>query len=190
MRMKSSCSSSRGAQGATWRSPAINWFMGIASLTLAMTIISCVPKNAGQLTLINSGVEPLKVFVDERSFSIRPTGHITKDVSPGRHEIKVNDSSPIEINVQKGLTTVFDSSGLSCFAVVDFAQRYRGGNPMVVEKIENTQVFTAKEPMTTVLGSYLPKELKAGEKALRLHQIDCEIFPDNGKIISEIWNLP
>jgi hypothetical protein len=159
-------------------------------LAMMAAFFSCVPKNAGQLTLVNSGVEPIKVYVDERSFSIRPTGHITKDVAPGRHEIRVDSGPPTIIHLQKGLTTVFDSSGLSCFAVVDYTQRYSGGRASVVEKIEDTQVFTTNGPLITVLGSYLPKELKPGRRALRLHQIDCEILPDDAKIIEEVGVLP
>lgn len=158
--------------------------------TFLLLTFSCIPKNAGQLTLINSGIEPIKVYVDERSFSIRPTGHITKDVSPGPHKIRVDDAAPMEVNIQKGLTTVFDSSGLSCFAVVDFSQRYRGGNPQVIEKIENKQIFTTKEPMSAVLGNYLPKKVGPSDRVMRLHQLDCEMLPDDTKIISEVGNLP
>lgn len=150
---------------------------------------SCTPKGGGFLTLVNSDIELGKISVDGRSFTIQPSHHITKEFASGIHEIDVNGKNPVKVTVEKDKTTIFDSTGLSCFAVVDFTKRYSGGTPEVLEKSFRQQTYTTKNNMSVVLGSYLPKTLGAGEKAIRLHQIDCEILEDDTQILNEVGTL-
>lgn len=156
---------------------------------VALVAVSCAPKNAGQLTLVNSGIEKLKISVDRSSFTLMPSGHITKDVSAGPHKVSVEGGDSIDVTIQKGLNTLFDSTGLSCYVVVDFAQRQRGGNPQIVETFKERKVFTTAKPMTATLGNILPKSLPEND-VLRTHQVNCEIVDDNAAIIKEIANLP
>jgi hypothetical protein len=150
---------------------------------------SCTPKGGGFLTLVNSSIEQEKIGVDGRSFTIQPSHHITKEFTSGIHEIDINGENSLKVTVEKDKTTIFDSTGLSCFTVIDFAKRYSGGVPEVLEKSFRQQTYTTKNNMSVVLGSYLPKTLGPGEKAIRLHQIDCEIFEDDSAIINEVGGL-
>ena len=73
--------------------------------------------------------------------------------------------------------------------VADFAQRTRGGNPMILEKYEHQQVSMIKGKMAAVLGAALPKKLSQDEPAMRIHQVDCGIINDNIAIINELEDL-
>ncbi len=150
----------------------------------------CSPKNPGAVTLVNSDIETLKISIDGRNFTIRPTNHITKEVEAGPHEIKVENSTPVKVQVSKGLTTLFDSSGLSCFVVADFTDAYHGGEVKIVQKFEHQPTFTTKDKMATVLGSTLPLKLHEGEKALRLQQIDCEAIGNDAEIAASLSLKP
>ena len=83
-------------------------------------------------------------------------------------------------------TTIFDSTGLSCFAVIDFTEAYRGGEIKIVEKSFRERTFLTSSKMSLVLGEHLPKNIKPHEKLLQAVQIDCEIFNDDKAIIAEI----
>lgn len=150
---------------------------------------ACAPKNPGFLTLVNSGIEVIKVSVDGRTFTINPSNHITKEIASGLHHIKVNDGPAISVPVALGKTTVFDSTGLSCYAVADYTSRYSSGVPAIIEKFKHQQVFTTKDTMFVYLGTYLPGKLGPGQKALRLQQIDCEAFGNDADIVTDISNL-
>lgn len=160
-------------------------------LLVAILIVtaSCSPKNPGFITLVNSGVENAKMYIDGRSFSIKPSHHITKEASSGVHELKLNNEPPIKANVEFEKTTVFDSSGLSCFVVADFTKRYSGERPTIREKFKYQMVFTTKDKMTSSLGGFLPKTLKDGGVAMRLHQVDCEYMDNDEELINSIMNL-
>lgn len=150
---------------------------------------ACTPKNAGKLTLVNSGAEAVKIDVDGRAFKLLPANHISKDLSSGIHKISLNDAAPVDVKMETGRTTIFDSTGLSCYVVVDFAQRARGGNPLITEKFVEKQWFTTERPMIAVLGGNLPKKMPE-KYALRLHQVDCDIVNDNGQLLKELGTLP
>jgi len=150
---------------------------------------ACTPRNAGKLTLVNSGVETVNVAVDSRTFTIRPSNHLTKDVSAGGHLIKVNDEPAIEAVIKKGKTTLFDSTGLSCYVIIDYAQRIKGEKPQIIDRIVEQRLYTTSKPMIAVLGSKLPKRLPPLD-VLRIQQVDCEIVNDNTALIEELGNLP
>ncbi|MBI2092055.1 MAG: hypothetical protein HYY43_06225 [Deltaproteobacteria bacterium] len=162
----------------------------ITACFMLFFFLSCQRRDLGQLTLVNSNTDAIKISVDGRSFGIQPSNHITKEFPQGKHEIRINDGAPFAIEMQKDKTTAVDSSGLSCFAVLDFAQRYRGGNPQVVETFYHQQVFMTKVKMSTVLGSFLPKKISNDQPAMRLHQIDCEIIDDKIALITELAMIP
>ncbi len=157
---------------------------------MACFFLSCARHDLGQLTLVNSNIEAIKISVDGRSFGIQPSNHITKNFPQGKHEIRINDGSPFAIEMQKDKTTVVDSSGFSCFVALDFAQRYRGGNPQIIESFQHQQIFTTKDKMAAILGSFLPKKISKDEAVMRLHQVDCEIVNDNIALINELAMVP
>ncbi|PIR17047.1 MAG: hypothetical protein COV46_05930 [Deltaproteobacteria bacterium CG11_big_fil_rev_8_21_14_0_20_49_13] len=161
----------------------------IILLAALLSFATCAPKNPGFLTLVNSGIEVIKVSVDGRAFTINPSNHITKEISSGLHQIKINDGSSISVPVALGKTTVFDSTGLSCYAVADCAGRYSDGVHSIIEKFKQKQVFTTKDTMFVYLGTYLPEKLEPGKSALRLQQVDCEIIDNDAELIETIGNL-
>ena len=158
-------------------------------LCLTAVLLSCTPRNAGKLTLVNSGVETIQVTVDNRTFTIKASNHITKDIAAGTHTVRVNDEEPITAVVEKGMTTLFDSTGLSCFVVVDYAQRERGGNPQIVDRIVEQKLYITSKPMAAVLGSRFPKKLPK-DNVFRIQQVDCEIVNDDAKLLEELGDLP
>lgn len=158
-------------------------------LALLFFMAACTPKNPGFITLVNSGVETIKISVDGRSFTIRPANHITKEISSGIHEVRIDNSPAFKVPVALDKTSVFDSTGLSCYVVADYTQRLHGGRPAIIERFRQQQIFTTRDKMFAFLGSYLPKELKPNERALRLQQIDCEIVSNDDELVSAISNL-
>ena len=161
----------------------------VPSAFLILLLTSCSPKNSGFITLVNSGVSTAQIAVDGRKFTILPANHITKELSAGQHEVSLDGGAPISVMIELGGTTIFDSTGLSCYIVADFAQRTRGGNPMILEKYEHQQVSMIKGKMAAVLGAALPKKLSQDEPAMRIHQVDCGIINDNIAIINELEDL-
>jgi hypothetical protein len=157
---------------------------------ILLAAASCAPKNPGYITLVNSDVQKLKIYIDRRNFTLFPSNHITKQVSAGKHKIRIDGGLPIKIQVDKGKTVVFDSSGLSCFVVADFSGRASGGEIKIAERFFHQQVFQTSYEMITILGAPLPKTIKGDKPAFRLHQTDCEIVNNNEALISELKALP
>lgn len=155
-------------------------------LLIALQFMGCFALDKGYVTLVNSDTEKLSIFIDKRSFDIFPANHITKKISVGPHEIKINGKPPVNVDVRKNMTLLFDSSGLSCFAVADFEQLFRGGNPMIIERSKHSQVFEPDTEITVMLGAPLPKKLESGVKLTRIHQVDCEIIDDDLALLKEI----
>lgn len=156
---------------------------------MALLIFSCVPQNAGYLTLVNSHVVPVKINVDGRNFTLLPSNHITKKFESGLHEIRLNDESSMQVQVFKDRTTLYDSTGSSCFVVADFTERYFGGQVKIIERYSgNRRFYITNAPMITILGSYLPKKLPAGKRALRIQQIDCDQLNNDEELISYFQN--
>ena len=151
--------------------------------------ICCARKETGFITLVNSDIETSKIYIDGRSFKINPAHHITKEVPIGEHSIHVGNEPSIKVKVGKGLATVFDSTGLSCFVVADFTHRAEEKGIQIIEKSYHTKVFTTKLPMITVLGSPFPKKTD-NKPLLRLHQIDCEMINEDDELINGLKDLP
>jgi hypothetical protein len=148
----------------------------IASAGLASW--ACTPSNAGFISLVNSDVVELKFFVDGRPFSILPSNHITKEFAPGNHKVKIGDKDEVSLMVSPKMTTVFDSTGLSCFAVADFTERSSGGPVRIKELFQHQRVFSPQERITVILGSFLPQKAPNDGKVTRIQQIDCDDVQD------------
>jgi len=160
------------------------------ALLLLIPFLHCAPKDPGQLTLVNSGVEIHKISVDGRTFTVYPSNHITKDVSSGIRQIKVDGGESIDVTVAKGLTTLFDTTGLSCYAIVDFSPAKEGSLPRVIGRSKMERIFTTPMPMMAVLGSVFPKKPPKGAPFTRIHQVDCEIIDDDSEIVEEVRFFP
>jgi len=153
---------------------------------ISSVFAGCIPKNAGEVTLVNSGITSSKIAIGQRSFLIRASHHITKPVEQGLHRVTIDGDKTFEINVARDKTTVFDSTGLSCYAVVDFTGIYNGGEIKIIEKSFRQRAFMTTNKMALVLGEHLPKKIEAGKKLFQVVQIDCEIIGDDKTIISEV----
>jgi len=147
-------------------------------LVLGIFLTACTPKNAGFLTVVNSGVTALDFSVDGRPFSVLASNHITKEVAGGTHKIKLGDNDIVEANVSPKMTTVFDFTGLSCFAVADFTDRYRGGAVKIIETFKHQRIFFPSTEISVILGSYLPKKAPGDKRVTRIQQIDCDDIGD------------
>ncbi len=161
----------------------------IPVLLALLSLVSCSPKNPGYLTLVNSGIETARISVDGRTFTVRASNHITKEIASGGHKISVDNGPAISVNVAHGRTTVFDSTGLSCYAVADYTGRYSGGAPVIVERFKQRSSFVTSDRMASFLGSYLPKEPAPGARVLRVQQVDCEIIDSDPELVDAVSNL-
>lgn len=157
---------------------------------ILIVMASCSPKNSGFITLVNSDVQKLKIYIDKRDFTLFPSNHITKQVSAGKHKVKIEGVQPVVIQVGKGKTSVFDSSGLSCFVVADFSERSANGWIKIAERFIHQQVFQTTNEMITIIGAPLPKNTAGNKPAFRLHQVDCEIANADEALVSELRDLP
>lgn len=152
-------------------------------------VSSCTPKNHGFISLVNSNVTPITISVDNRDFKVFPSNHITKEIGEGTHKIKVDSGAPMNVQITRNKTTLFDSTGLSCFVVADFTDRYNSGNVKIVERFFHERIFTANDEMITLLGSYLPKKLIKAKRALRIQQVDCETINDDNELAASLAHV-